>query len=391
MIVFVQPAGLSSPGGGPRILRALLREAPLPFLSVCTSPAPPPRTEVGAETHLPSRRRYGRLESTRFARWLGLAELAGHTAFEGRLEDLCRKRPVAAMHALAHGLDFWPAFRVAKKLNLPYFLSVHDDLGYALRNRPERAYGLIRIRAAWTGATGRFVISQEMGEEYCRRYGRLPYALVTDGLESINSQPLPRPGNSLRVYFMGLFHHSYGENLRGLRRALSSLRDRRPDLTVSLTCRCGSLAREFESGGFPITVLPLATEADVARDMEQADLLYLPMPFGKEYADFSRYSLSTKLITYLGSGLPILYHGPAGTAAGNLLAQHGAAVLLDSRLPEAIAEVLSDVPRRADAVTRNALTLGTTRFQLSDQRERFWQALCGEKAVAGHPVKVGAS
>lgn len=381
MIIFVQPAGLNSPGGGPRILRALLTDAPQPFLSVCTAPSPAPPTAVGPEIHLPLRPRFGRMESTRLARLLGLAEIAGQWSWERKLGNLCRERKATAIHALAHGLDFWPAYKVSQALGLPYFLSVHDDLGYTQRGRPERGYGMARIGAAWRGAQGRFVISEEIGQEYCRRYGRLPYSVVTDGLDTIAPQPLPRPKGSLRLYFMGLFHYCYRENLRALRSALTLLQERCPDLTLSLVCRCGSLPPEFQGEGFPITLLPLASEVDVAQDMDEADLLYMPLPLGKAYLDFSRYSLSTKMITYLGSGLPILYHGPADAAAGRLLAQHDAAISLNSLDPDTIAAALAAFPLQAQTVVQNALALGDAQFRLSDQRARFWQMVTGKTSA----------
>ena len=61
--------------------------------------------------------------------------------------------------------------------------------------------------------------------------------------------------------------------------------------------------------------------------MESADLLYMPMPFGEAHEKFARYSLSTKMVTYAGSGVPILYHGPATSAAFDLLKRNDAAIL----------------------------------------------------------------
>ena len=64
-ILFVQPFSLGSPGGGPRILRALLERAPFAWHSVCATPERP-----GAwpnETYLRSRPSWGRIERSRFA------------------------------------------------------------------------------------------------------------------------------------------------------------------------------------------------------------------------------------------------------------------------------------------------------------------------------------
>ncbi len=372
MIVFVQPFSLYSPGGGARILRSLVQDAPEPFVSVCTDLTPP--ASGPSEISLPLRPHFGRIERTRFGPALGRLLPFYHARFVEQLIALCRREQATAVHAVAHGLDFWGAFQAAQTLHLPFFLSVHDDLLYALRGRPERRLGAAVIGEVWRQAAGRTVISDAMGREYCRRYGERPFAVITDGLGTIPARPLVRPG-SLRVYFMGLFHLSYEENLAALLAALSLLRAECPAMRISLTCRCGSLPLRLLGPANPVTVLPFGTEAEVAEDMESADLLYFPLPFGKEYEAFVRYSVSTKMVTYLGSGLPILYHGPADTAAGGMLASAGAALVAGTLVPEQIAHTLAVSSEAGPAAAENALTLARTSFQASGIKARFWSLL----------------
>ena len=50
------------------------------------------------------------------------------------------------------------------------------------------------------------------------------------------------------------------------------------------------------------------------RAMKAANLLYLPLAFGKQSARISRYSLPTKLPEYLASGKTVLFHAPQDSA-----------------------------------------------------------------------------
>src|SRR5690349_7767203 len=50
------------------------------------------------------------------------------------------------------------------------------------------------------------------------------------------------------------------------------------------------------------------------RAMKTANLLYLPLAFGKQSARISRYSLPTKLPEYLASGKAVLFHAPKESA-----------------------------------------------------------------------------
>lgn len=374
-LVFVHPFGLRSAGGGPRILRALLKDAPIPFLSVCTRPRKPPANDIGHEIHLPLRPDFGRIEHTRFARFPHLFTplLAGR--FSRRLEKTFRAVDARAIHAIPHnGLDFHQAFQIAKKLGLPYFLQVHDDLIYSTSPLGNEPAAQAAIREAWLGADARFVISERMGAEYCRRYGARDYLVITDGLDRVADAPVQRSGNDLQIYFMGMFHLSYEENLRILLEALDQLRTEGASICVTL--RCGGLRRNVTAGHEKILrILPFASEAEVQRDIESADLLYLPLPFQKGEDLFVRFSFSTKMVTYLGSGVPILYHGPQPSAVSDLLRKHDAALLTESSDPAVIAQTLRDFladRRPGVGCASRALSLARQEFMLEDIAKKFW-------------------
>lgn len=375
MIVFVQPFGLSSPSGGSRILRTLLKDAPVSFISICTSPQAPPLTNVGQELHLPIRPYFGRIENTRLSNILNIFYFPFAVKFRDRLTEVCRSLKATAIHAIAHDLGFWYAYKVAQQLKLPYYLSIHDDLRYTLQGSLLFKEGMNKIAEVWQGAEGRFVISDELGKEYNRRYGQQAYTIVTDGLDKIPEKPQIRQIDSCRIYFMGLFHISYELNLKSFLQALELLHKLRPDWQITLTCRCGFINPKVLTARFPVTLLPFASEQEIRRDMERADMVYLPLPFGQEYESFVLYSLSTKMITYLGSGLPIIYHGPETAAASKLLTQHQAAILIHSLDPNCIAETLMKEQLKTTNIVQNALFLGDKQFRLIEQKNKFWNLL----------------
>ena len=127
---------------------------------------------------------------------------------------------------------------------------------------------------------------------------------------------------------------------------------------------------------------PFADEGTLRADFDDARMLYFPLPFGEEYASFVNYSLSTKLVTYLGSGVPILYHGPRQAAAAKLLKAHDAAVIVDSLAPGALVEGLRRIEKDRNDITERALALGQERFRLEDQQATFWQGV--QQALGSH-------
>jgi len=174
---------------------------------------------------------------------------------------------------------------------------------------------------------------------------------------------------------MGLFHVGYERNLRVLLDGLSIMERANPLLTIQVTCRCEHIRAEVIDGWKRLTVLPFASETQIWLDLETTDLLYMPMPFGEEHEKFARYSLSTKMVTYAGSGVPILYHGPNTSAAFGLLQKNDAAVFVTSLDPHEIAETLSGLTQeRRKEIATNALGLAGRQFMLADQTRKFWGA-----------------
>ena len=378
MIAFVQSFGLNSPGGGPRILRSLLEAASAPYLSVCTKPRVE-SAQTAHEVHLPIRPWLGRIESTRLAGYLRIHQLELWLGgrFRRRLDTLFEQHDVTAVHAIPHRMDFWYAYQVAEERGLPYYLNVHDELAYNLRGTGrylERAQE--RLAHVWPRADGRIVISEAMGEEYCRRYGERPYTVVTDGLTgTLPEEPHTIPDRSLRVYFMGALHLTYHPNFQALTEALTQVQHSAPAFDTALIARGSALP--VDEASFRLEERPFAAEEVVQQDFEEVDVLYLPLPFGEEYEPFWRYSLSTKLVTYLGSGVPILYHGPKEAAAARLLDRYDAALQVHSLDSTAIAEALQRIPEVGGRVAGNALRLGGTQFRQKEMQSRFWTMLAG--------------
>ncbi|MEP6937453.1 MAG: hypothetical protein ABI871_05225, partial [Chthoniobacterales bacterium] len=168
--------------------------------------------------------------------------------------------------------------------------------------------------------------------------------------------------------------------LAALLNALECLRTEIPAGEHSITLRCGGVRPPLlRQSRTPIRVLPFGSEADVEADLETADLLYLPLPFDDVHDAFVRFSLSTKLITYIGSGIPILYHGPETATAFHLLRDAKAALLGTTLDSAAIAATLRHYAEHGDegGCAENALRLARSEFMLGTIRERFWDSIQG--------------
>jgi glycosyltransferase involved in cell wall biosynthesis len=376
-VLFVQPFSLGSAGGGgARILRALLDRAPVAWHSVCCSPRRP--RPWPNETHLPSRPSWGKIETSRFSRFPKMTTPIFARSFRRRLKKLCENMNAQAIHTVPHsGIDFAHAQVVAHQLSLPFFISLHDDLAYTAAADVSSAVLEPAMRDAWLHADARFVISEALGREYSSRYGVKDYRIVTDGLTEVRGYREKPDASAWRIYFMGLFHLDYESNLNAFLQALNIFEREHPGTTTSMVCRCEYIRPHVWKGIKQISVLPFSDEAQIQRDMESADLLYMPMPFGQEHENFARFSVSTKMVTYVGSGIPIVYHGPTASAAFDLLHRNHAAILLNTLDPSEIAKSLNGLTSaQCGEVAMNAGSLARREFMLADQTREFWGTIC---------------
>lgn len=377
MIAFVQPFGINDPGGGPRILRALLEDAPQEYISICTSHKPPDNIH-DREIHLPSRPHFGRIESTRLRKYLQLDRLDVLRAdsFKRKLVKVFREASVSVVHAIPHGIDFWYAFEVASALGIPYVLNVHDDLEYNIGERPYYQTARTRFEQVWREAHHRFVISDAMGEAYSSQIANRPYDVVTDGLKpaAIAAQT-SEVSDKLTFYFMGSMHLTYHENVRSLFEAIDTFNADEATFVIR-----GSRCPVESPKSLQIDERPFAAEDIVRSDFQEVDILYLPLPFGKEHESFVRYSFSTKLISYLGSGVPILYHGPGYAAVAKILSDNGAAAFASSIEAKEVWHAVKKIKHNGNSISDNALKLAARRFDMRKIKSVFWGALgdvCG--------------
>lgn len=378
-VAFIQPYSLGDANGGARILRSLIKDAPAEVVSCNTSPWPVSRELVCRESHLPFRPHFGRIESTRFAWLSSLLDSFWLRAWLPKLQSWLERERVTHMHVVPHfGIDFIAAMRCARRLSLPLSLSVHDHPRYCFKSQALLRARLRAMGIAWRESSARFVISEPMGEAMGQEFGVRPWQAITDG---VDTRPLPaKTGHSgeVTIYFMGLFHQSYRDNLRALLDALQQMKQRPGTPQFRVKLRCSLLPSGLVTGEDNVEVLPFASQETVIQDMAEADFLYLPLPFGDEHANFTRFSLSTKMVSYLGSGRPILLHAASDSAAAKLLIPENAAVHLTSNSPQHLVEDLINISRSPLAwneCVQNALQMGRTRFEIKQIRARFWSAV----------------
>ena len=378
-ILFVQPFGThgNAAGGSSKIYRSLISNAPAEVGVLVYGTRCPEVSRTEDEWFIRERATLGRLEHSRFASLTRRTRtLSWRSSGMKVARSMSEWRP-DHVHLHLQGLGFIHGVRWCRKHNVGFSVSIHDDILYTSAGDFWAKFIEEEAGKAWAGASNRFVISKEMGEEYSARYGERPWIQITDGLatNAIARGPRAASGNKLTVYFAGAVNWPYEPNFRAMQQALKLYREEHPESSVRMVLRGGRHFKWEDPTAPKIEIRPFGIPAEVEKDMEEADVLYLPLSIEPRHRNFARFSLSTKMVTYLGAGLPILYHGPSEAAAAKLLGEAGASAVCASNDPKELLLALNSCTTQREEIVKNALRLADERFRLKPIREAFWSAI----------------
>lgn len=267
------------------------------------------------------------------------------------------------IHVINHG-SYSAVLCNAYFAEKPLWVSFHDHYSTCGNYKDSKTL--------WERADRRIVISEELGSAYQQAFGHKEFELLTDGvLPGEVSVPTANSGLPVCIYFAGLLHIEYLPQFRVLADALDLL------LKEGLPCKLvlrGTQPIGFLNGrSFVVEYLQnYVTDQDVKKEMDEADILYLPIKFS--IPDFYLYSLSTKMVGYLGSSGSILYHGPEDSAACKLLSRYQASENCTSFDALELKEKIINLLRNKYAISSNAKKLANSEFNLLKLRAKFWNA-----------------
>jgi hypothetical protein len=278
-----------------------------------------------------------------------------------------------AVMTVAHRYAWITAAEVARALDLPLHLIVHDEpsatmgLSSALREAAERKIGQIYCSAA-----SRLCVSPAMVETYLTRYGadgQVLYPARGPGSPEYDAPP-DRPESSERslvfAYGGSLNSDAYGMAMSALAEILEPLGH---TLHIYSNLDPARIAR-YRLDGKHVLVSPMLRGSDyLAKLRETADVLFVPMSFAPEDRTNSEIAFPSKLTEYTAAGLPLIVWGPPGCSAVRWAKLSPGCASVSTQpgvegLRPAVLQVLSG-PAQRRALAEGALAAGHRFFSAS--------------------------
>ena len=288
-----------------------------------------------------------------------------------------------AILSIAHGFGWITAARLAKKMNLPLHLIVHDDWP-RVDTFPKWASGAIdRIFCdIYRQAASRLCVSPYMEEDYARRYGVRGSVLYPSRARDCAQHTAPperlaRTGQKITAAYAGSINSpSYAGAIAAAARTLASLGGELllfgpfgPEQLQSLGLDLPNI--------FPCGMVPSAEL--ITRFRNDADFVFVPMSFEPHELPNMERSFPSKLTDYTAAGVPLLIWGPPTCSAIRWARDNpGVAETVESADPalldESIARLASD-PRHRLMLGKAALETGGNYFGHHVARDVLFSAL----------------
>ena len=164
-------------------------------------------------------------------------------------------------------------------------------------------------------ANVRYAVSREMAAHYEESFGK-SWTVVHNGVRNgSGSQGANGTSKPRQVLLAGDVNVFRFDAVMAFAEAIER-HNRRNGESIEFTVM-GEVAEQHRSSLSALRTVRMLTRrshAECLDAMKAADLLYLPLAFGKKSSRISLYSLPTKLPEYLAAGKTVFFHGPRESA-----------------------------------------------------------------------------
>jgi hypothetical protein len=234
---------------------------------------------------------------------------------------------------------------VIQNTQIPFHVSVHDDpliaaeiTNYPILNRKLKN----NFSYCYSNAASRDCISDRMAAEYSERYHResivVTRAVDDEKAISIKAEIDPSNENCIKIVMTG---DTWSEK-KWIDQILGS---------IDILEKKIQKKAEFHIFGNPsfaspdkrIIVHNFLPEKEFDVSLSKMTIGFANDPITELGKQFAGTSIPTKIITYIGAGVPFLYQGPKDSTVADLLSKYNAGLIVESNNPEDLASGFNEI------------------------------------------------
>jgi glycosyltransferase involved in cell wall biosynthesis len=282
-----------------------------------------------------------------FDRFASLVSRAGETyTAERQVKSLIakaiafgRKQQVDRVWAVLQGqTTIRMALAVAEGLNVPLHCQVWDPFSWWAKANRLDDYTTRKTQELFDKTMERSAAvataSHPMADEFRNRFHAKAIPVISSYPRAMARSPAaePHPGASVTIGIAGQFYAAdeWLRLLAALEAANWSVAERRISIVAMGPARPPAMPSSH------VTFLGWKSQTEAVGLLNDCDFLYCPYPFDPAMEEVARLSFPSKLVLYLAAGRPVIFHGPAYSAAARYIADTGCGILAPNLPAEAI-------------------------------------------------------
>jgi hypothetical protein len=332
---------------------------------------------------------FARLFKSQFARIARSAYFLLSWIFLRRISSILDSLPIDGIVSVSNGILWYPAFLYARSRNISFFLIIHDDGLLASRSLINKSIYYRRFRDAYLYATQVFCICDTMNKFYSKTFKKKSLTLWPSRSASAFDAPqrmecILNSERELNIAYAGSINSEQYAKMIGILAGLKCDYNIKVLIYGSHSVHSLSFvgldcANIYCMGNFSSDDLVLSLR-------DNADILYLPIPFDRSSRHIARYSFPSKLVDYTRVGIPILAQAPYYSSLTSWLysAPH-AAYLVDTLSPFDLKRAINCIINNDYAMySKGGLEAGRQSFDYYSIASTFFQALAHDSDFNCH-------
>lgn len=263
----------------------------------------------------------------------------------------------------------------SNRYDIPIILHLMDDWPETLYTASKasaifRWIMLNKLKKVTSRSHQSFAISEALAEKYEKRLGVRMLPLMNPAeriVERVNAHNC----EEVRFVYAGSFGLNRWKSLLDIAQMLDTERKKKHENRFDLYIPTTALTKEMEElfGQYGAVLHAYVAHDELVRIYNESDVMVLAESFDVNVAQYTKFSLSTKVPEYMGSGNVILAYLPADSHASSYIKSRKSGFVANNKneLQHIIGEILTDKQLRYDIAER---ALKVVQLEHSKEAER---------------------
>lgn len=275
-------------------------------------------------------------------------------------KDILKKNNIKKILAISYGPALISAYILHKKHNIPYAVYIFDLWRDNFLKPIEKLFAIFFEEKILKNAQNIITAGEGMSDFLSEKYNIKTITISNSTIINNEIKPgfIKKVKERKTIIYAGSIYWAQIDSILNLIKAISNIKG--IEFHVYSFQKKEELIKKGVRGK-NVYILPGIPEDKIKNLYEKADILFLPLSFGKKSIPIIKTALPGKMVDYLVSNVPILVHAPPYAFISKYCRKYDWGILVDTpdpdKLKEAIKLILENKNNICNTLTANAFSV----------------------------------